>query len=131
MLTRRTGRRSICTAPGRTARAGGTGAVVALALPHQRRELERLTTQAGVRPMVLTVLPGDSALAAATGARRASGEAVSDADYQRVIAPPPARRQPLRPGRRGDSGVRAAGTLRPSSVTSFDRGRRFPISSRF
>ena len=94
---------------GRTARAGGTGTVVALALPHQRRDLERLTTQAGVRPKVLTVLPGDSALAAATGARRATGKAVSDADYQRVIAPPAARRLHSTRGSRGNSGVRTKG----------------------
>ena len=90
---------------GRTARAGGMGAVVAFALPHQRRELDRLTTQAGVRPEVLTVLPGDSALAAATGARRASGVAVTDADYQRVIAPPPARRLHSSRGSHGNSGA--------------------------
>jgi superfamily II DNA/RNA helicase len=104
---------------GRTARAGGTGAVVALALPHQRRELERLTMQAGVRPKVLTVLPGDSALAAATGARRASGEAVTDADYQRVIAPPPAPRLHSAGARRRDRGVRRRG----------GPGRRFPRAS--
>ena len=106
---------------GRTARAGGTGTVVALALPHQRRDLERLTTQAGVRPKVLTVLPGDSALAAATGARRASGKAVSDADYQRVIAPPAARRLHSTRGSRGNSGVRTKG--RPGR-------RRSPASTR-
>ncbi len=44
---------------GRTARAGGTGTVVAFALPHQRRELGRLTTQAGVRPVMLAAIPGD------------------------------------------------------------------------
>ena len=94
---------------GRTARAGGTGTVVALALPHQRRDLERLTTLAGVRPKVLSVRPGDSALAAATGARRASGKAVSDADYQRVIAPPAARRLHSTRGSRGNGGVRTKG----------------------
>jgi nitroreductase len=76
---------------GRTARAGVTGTVVTFALPHQRHELGRLTTQAGVRPVMLSAIPGDRALAAATGARRASGNAISDAAYQRVIAPPPAR----------------------------------------
>jgi superfamily II DNA/RNA helicase len=105
---------------GRTARAGGTGAVVALALPHQRRELERLTMQAGVRPKVLTVLPGDSALAAATGARRASGEAVTDADYQRVIAAPPAPRLHSAGARRRNRGDRRRG----------GPGRRFPRASR-
>ena len=91
---------------GRTARAGGTGTVVTFALPHQRHELGRLTTQAGVRPVMLSAIPGDRALAAATGARRASGNAISDAAYQRVIAPPPAQRSHAAHGRRGDGGVR-------------------------
>ena len=94
---------------GRTARAGGAGAVVAFALPHQRRELGRLTTQAGVRPVMLAAIPGDSALAAATGARPARGDAISNADYQRVIAPPPARRSHSARGQRGDSGGRVPG----------------------
>jgi superfamily II DNA/RNA helicase len=94
---------------GRTARAGGTGTVVAFALPHQHRELGRLTMQAGVRPVMLAAIPGDSALAAATGARRASGYAISDADYQRVVAPSPARRSHSVRGRRGDSGARRPG----------------------
>ena len=34
---------------GRTARAGGTGTVVTLVLPHQRREVRKLTADAGVR----------------------------------------------------------------------------------
>ena len=94
---------------GRTARAGGTGTVVTFALPHQRHELGRLTTQAGVRPVILSAIPGDRALAAATGARRASGNAISDAAYQRVIAPPPAQRSHSARGRRGDGGVRGPG----------------------
>jgi superfamily II DNA/RNA helicase len=94
---------------GRTARAGGTGTVVAFALPHQRRELARLTRQAGVRPVILAATPGDSALAAATGARPVSGDAISDADYQRVIAPPSVLRSHSARVRRGDSGVRRPG----------------------
>ena len=105
---------------GRTARAGGTGTVVAFALPHQRRELARLTTQAGVRPVMLAAIPGDSALAAATGARRASGDAISDADYQRVIAPPPVLRSRSARVRPGDSGVRRPGRR---------GGRRSPAST--
>ena len=105
---------------GRTARAGGTGTVVAFALPHQRRELARLTTQAGVRPVMLAAIPGDSALAAATGARRASGHAISDADYQRVIAPPPVLRSRSARVRPGDSGVRRPGRR---------GGRRSPAST--
>jgi superfamily II DNA/RNA helicase len=105
---------------GRTARAGETGTVVAFALPHQRRELARLTTQAGVRPVMLAAIPGDSALAAATGARRASGDAISEADYQRVIAPPPVLRSRSARVRPGDSGVRRPGRR---------GGRRSPAST--
>jgi superfamily II DNA/RNA helicase len=116
---------------GRTARAGGTGTVVAFALPHQRRELGRLTTQAGVRPVMLAAIPGDSTLAAATGARRASGSAISDADYQRVIAPPPARRSHSARGRRGDRGVRVPGRSGrrrspASTAAGGSRSRRVP-----
>jgi superfamily II DNA/RNA helicase len=111
---------------GRTARAGGTGSVVAFALPHQRRELGRLTMQAGVRPVMLAAIPGDSALAAATGARRASGSAISDADFQRVVAPPPARRSNSARGRRGDSGARRPGrsSRRRSPASTAARGSR-------
>jgi superfamily II DNA/RNA helicase len=111
---------------GRTARAGETGTVVAFALPHQRRELGRLTTQAGVRPMMLAAIPGDRALAAATGARRASGDAISDAAYQRVIAPPPARRSQSARGRRGGRGVPTPGPSgrRQSPASTGARGSR-------
>jgi superfamily II DNA/RNA helicase len=116
---------------GRTARAGGMGAVVTFALPHQRHELGRLTTQAGVRPVMLSAIPGDRALAAATGARRASGDAISHAAYQRVIGPPPAQRSHSARGRRGDSGVRGPGRSgrrrSPGSTgVSGSRSRRVP-----
>ena len=116
---------------GRTARAGGTGTVVTFALPHQRHELGRLTTQAGVRPVMLSAIPGDRALAAATGARRASGNAISDAAYQRVIAPPPAQRSHSARGRRGDGGVRGparSGRRRAPGSTGArgSRSRRIP-----
>jgi superfamily II DNA/RNA helicase len=105
---------------GRTARAGEAGSVVTLVLPHQRRELTRLTAQAGVRASTLSGEPGATDLAAATGAQAPTGVAVSSAAYQRLIAPPPAhRRSPAdrprgrsfssRGGRRDDgSGQRSA-----------------------
>ncbi|MGH3337270.1 MAG: DEAD/DEAH box helicase [Propionibacteriaceae bacterium] len=116
---------------GRTARAGGTGTVVAFALPHQRHELGRLATQAGVRPVMLSAIPGDRALAAATGARRASGDAISDAAYQRVIAPPPTQRSHSSRGRRGDGGGRGPGRsgrrrAPGSSGARGSRSRRIP-----
>ena len=49
---------------GRTARAGGRGTVVTLALPHQRRAVERLTAQAGVDVQAAPARPGEEALAA-------------------------------------------------------------------
>jgi superfamily II DNA/RNA helicase len=88
---------------GRTARAGGRGVVVTLALPHQRREVSKLASQAGVSAAPVTAHPGDDALAAVTGARTPSGESFSTADYERLIAPKPAR-QGHRGGRSGGRG---------------------------
>ncbi|MDN5803151.1 MAG: DEAD/DEAH box helicase [Microlunatus sp.] len=91
---------------GRTARAGETGVVVTLALPHQRREVERLTRQAGVKTRPLDVEPGDTMVAAATGARVVGGPAVSQQEFDRLVAPParPARRRPAQPHRGHRSG---------------------------
>jgi len=96
---------------GRTARAGGTGVVITLVLPHQRREINSLTSQAGVRPVALPAQSGDTELVAVTGAQQPSGEPISETDYQRIISPP-ARRRPNgeRPrGRGGRDGARSAG----------------------
>ncbi|WP_375423699.1 DEAD/DEAH box helicase [uncultured Friedmanniella sp.] len=108
---------------GRTARAGGTGVVVTLALPHQRREMTRLTSQAGVKPESLTGQPGDAAVATITGARQPSGVAVSSADYERLIAPPRSSRKPGGDrGSRGPRGPRSGGYEgRRSPRRSFDR----------
>jgi superfamily II DNA/RNA helicase len=78
---------------GRTARAGGTGVVVTLVLPQQRREVGKLASQAGVKTEPISAGPGDRRLAAVTGAQTPTGPAISRADYDRVIAPRPARRQ--------------------------------------
>ena len=59
-----------------------------LTLPHQRREVFRLTSQAGVKSNPLEARPGDEALAAATGARVPTGAAVTTAEFERLIAPP-------------------------------------------
>ena len=98
---------------GRTARAGGTGVVVTLVLPHQRKELSRLTSQAGVRSAPLEARPGDEALVEATGSRQPSGVALSTAEYEKLIAPPV--RGGGRPRNRKDFSRRDAG---------WDRGGR-------
>ncbi len=83
---------------GRTARAGEPGLVLTLVLPDQRHEVETMTRQAGVRPAVMQVRAGDTALSRLAGAREPSGVSVPDAP---VPAPPvraPRRPAPRRSG---------------------------------
>jgi superfamily II DNA/RNA helicase len=54
---------------GRTARAGQSGTVVTIVLPHQRREVSRLLAEAGIRPDYSSVGPGHPELVRLTGAR--------------------------------------------------------------
>ena len=58
---------------GRTARAGASGTVVTLVLPHQRREVSRLMASAGIRTGCVEVRPGHPELTRVTGARPPSG----------------------------------------------------------
>jgi superfamily II DNA/RNA helicase len=58
---------------GRTARAGQSGTVITVVLPHQRRDVSRLMVQAGIRPASADLRPGDPELARVTGARAPSG----------------------------------------------------------
>ncbi|MFG2292159.1 DEAD/DEAH box helicase [Streptomyces sp. NPDC048603] len=60
---------------GRTARAGGSGTVVTLAAPNQRRDLSRMLSGAGIRARTAQVKPGDPELARLTGARPAPASA--------------------------------------------------------
>ncbi len=96
---------------GRTARAGETGVVVTLALPHQRREVERLTRQAGVQTVPLNAEPGDTLVVAATGSRVPSGPAVSQQEFEKLVAPP-ARAAKRHPGQ----GNRGRGSFRGGSA---------------
>ncbi|MEW2313861.1 DEAD/DEAH box helicase [Streptomyces bauhiniae] len=58
---------------GRTARGGDSGRVVTLVLSGQRRELSKVTSEAGIEPTVTKVRSGEAALTRITGARRPSG----------------------------------------------------------
>ncbi|MER6692231.1 DEAD/DEAH box helicase [Streptomyces minutiscleroticus] len=78
---------------GRTARAGGSGTVVTLVLPEQKREVTRLMSDAGIRPRTTRVTSGDAELAAITGAREPSGVAVT------IEVPQQAAPKASRPGR--------------------------------
>ncbi|MER5717837.1 DEAD/DEAH box helicase [Streptomyces sp. NPDC002132] len=58
---------------GRTARAGESGAVVTLVTAGGRREVSRMTAEAGVEATVTKVRSGEAELTRITGARRPSG----------------------------------------------------------
>ncbi|MFC8343330.1 DEAD/DEAH box helicase [Streptomyces sp. NPDC057280] len=94
---------------GRTARAGGSGSVVTLVLPDQKREVTRLMSDAGIRPRTARVTSGDAALTTITGAREPSGVAVT------IEVPQPAAPAASRPDRKagakpgGRSGRRRRG----------------------
>ncbi|GAA1144269.1 hypothetical protein GCM10009630_48480 [Kribbella jejuensis] len=99
---------------GRTARAGGKGAVVTLVLPHQRRGMMRMAESAGVKAEPVRARPGDELVTELTGGSRPSGFPV------KLPAPKPQRFGKggggkrfggSRPGRdsRGGSGPRRNG----------------------
>ncbi|AYN40313.1 DEAD/DEAH box helicase [Streptomyces dangxiongensis] len=93
---------------GRTARAGESGTVVTLVLPHQRRTVNRLMADAGITARATQVRPGEPELSRITGARTPSGVPV-------VLATPAAER-PERAGSAGRArGGRARRTRRPGS----------------
>jgi superfamily II DNA/RNA helicase len=83
---------------GRTARAGDKGTVVTLALPHQRRTMERQLKDAGLEISPVRATPGDATIAA-TGASTPSGVAIAEDEFQRLIAGP-------KQHRRGPAGAR-------------------------
>ncbi|MFF4144151.1 DEAD/DEAH box helicase [Streptomyces sp. NPDC001698] len=100
---------------GRTARAGDSGTVVTLVLPHQRRAVDRLMGDAEIAPRTVRIRPGEAELQRITGARPPSGVPV-------VLAAPVAGR----PEGKGSVGrhhrSRAAG--RGGSGPAAARGRR-------
>ncbi|MEW1955107.1 DEAD/DEAH box helicase [Terrabacter sp. NPDC080008] len=108
---------------GRTARAGDKGTVVTLALPHQRRTMERQLKDAGLDISPVRATPGD-AIIAATGATTPSGVAIAEEDFQRLIAGPKQHRR----GPAGPRGPRQGqrGGFRPHHGGPRDerRGRR-------
>jgi superfamily II DNA/RNA helicase len=95
---------------GRTARAGQSGTVVTLVLPHQRHDVSRLMAAAGIRQDWVRVHPGHPELVRLTGARPAPGRPVTPAITRSV---PPA--EPTSRGGRAQLSSRTPG-----------RGRRRP-----
>ena len=86
---------------GRTARAGEKGSVITLALPHQRKGMERLAREAGVDVMATRAVPGDEMLAS-TGACPPSGVPIPASQSRRLLeAPQRPHRGPFGGGGRG------------------------------
>jgi superfamily II DNA/RNA helicase len=96
---------------GRTARAGESGTVVTLVLPHQQREVDTMTRKAGVQAERTQVRPGDRHLVRITGAQPPSGV---------PLAPVPAA-GPSGRGPRRD--LRPATGRGPRRASSGGRGR--------
>jgi len=119
---------------GRTARAGGRGTVLTLVLPHQRREVERLTTGAGVtaawHQMVRDDASGREMVDALTGGREPSGIGVAEPRLRTERRGAP-NRGPRRPAAAGGGyrGTRDAEHGRPAARgqhrrSSSDRARQ-------
>ncbi len=116
---------------GRTARAGGSGSVVTLVLPAQKREVTRLMSDAGIRPRTARITSSDAELATITGAREPSGVAVV-LEVPQQAAPSAARsdRKPgtegaRRSGRRRRSGTgTGTGTGAAATAAGASAGRR-------
>ncbi|GAA3815127.1 DEAD/DEAH box helicase [Streptomyces chiangmaiensis] len=82
---------------GRTARAGGSGSVVTLVLPDQKRDVTRLMSHAGIRPRTARITSSDTELATITGAREPSGVPVT------IEVPQPVTSTASRPDRKTDT----------------------------
>jgi superfamily II DNA/RNA helicase len=72
---------------GRTARAGEKGSVITLALPHQRKGMERMAREAGVDVVATRAVPGD-ALLTSTGACPPSGVPIPASQSRRLLEAP-------------------------------------------
>ncbi|MFF3938433.1 DEAD/DEAH box helicase [Streptomyces phaeofaciens] len=83
---------------GRTARAGESGTVVTLVLPHQRRSMDRLMADAGITAQTARIRPGEEELHRITGARTPSGVPVT------IAAPVAERNERTGSGGRGRRG---------------------------
>ncbi|MPY47626.1 DEAD/DEAH box helicase [Streptomyces acidicola] len=96
---------------GRTARAGGSGSVVTLVLPTQKRDVTRLMSDAGIRPRSARITSSDAELATITGAREPSGVAVT------IEVPQPAAPTASRPdGKTGTKPGRRSGRRRQNGA---------------
>ena len=113
---------------GRTARAGESGTVVTLVLPHQQKEVDSMTNKAGVSAERTRVHPGAGDLVSRTGSRVPSGIPLVIASE---LAAPPRRKSKPRPGQQSSSGHRSeqSRSSRPSG-NSTGHGSAAPRGAR-
>ncbi|MFF4535193.1 DEAD/DEAH box helicase [Streptomyces aureus] len=103
---------------GRTARAGESGKVVTLVTAGQRREVNRLMSEAGIRPTVTQVRSGEAALTAITGAKRPPTPAKSSTGNA------PFRGIGTRPGRPAKESRKAADARKAAEARAAARVRK-------
>ncbi|MFE9257303.1 DEAD/DEAH box helicase [Streptomyces sp. NPDC006879] len=113
---------------GRTARAGESGIVVTLVLPHQRRDMARLLSDAGITPQVTQVRSGEAELSRITGAQAPSGIPIGGSGPATAERPArggaPFRGIGTRPGRAGGESRRAAEARQTAEARRAARVRR-------
>ena len=103
---------------GRTARAGASGVVVTRQTSAQRSEVAAMTRRAGIKPTVISVAPGSSAVVSLTGPRAAH------------VTPGPVAPEPRGNGGRGQRGSdndgrrRGGSSRKPSTQSSSSRPAR-------
>ncbi|MEU6228206.1 DEAD/DEAH box helicase [Streptomyces sp. NPDC047042] len=103
---------------GRTARAGESGKVVTLVTPNQRRDANRMMTEAGIRPTVAQVRSGEQKLTAITGAKRPPTETKSSTGNA------PFRGIGTRPGRPAKESRKAAEARKTAEARAAARVRK-------
>ena len=100
---------------GRTARAGDKGTVITLALPHQRRGMERLARDAGIDAVPSRTAPGDATLLEA-GARTPSGVPIPESQVRRLLEGEQRGHRRPQHGRGGRGAPSGAGHRGPRSA---------------
>ncbi|MFJ8692795.1 DEAD/DEAH box helicase [Streptomyces roseolilacinus] len=103
---------------GRTARAGQSGNVVTLVTPGQRRDVNRMMSDAGIRPTVTQVRSGEERLTALTGAKR------PPAEVRATGGNAPFRGLGTRPGRPAKESRKAAEARRTAEARAAARVRK-------
>ncbi|MGW7051175.1 DEAD/DEAH box helicase [Streptomyces sp. NPDC054887] len=103
---------------GRTARAGESGNVVTLVTPSQRRDVNRMMTDARIRPTTTQVRSGEEKLTTITGAKRPPIEPRTSGDNA------PFRGLGTRPGRPAKESRKAAELRKAAEARAAARVRR-------